>query len=131
MRWGMRQLGLAAIDDVKAEADLGLVWSAAGQAQALVEQAAHRGDASLGGRLETLMGQANTWESTRAAAVDSDWNIERDRLLVEFDSLRTAASVVLEEQHKTTQFKGALVGASITVVGAGVLVWMLRGRKKR
>ena len=132
MRWSLQQLGL--IDPAKAEADLGIVWSAQGAAQALVLQAQDRDAASAKGlveRLENATAQANYWESTRSEAADEGWDSAREALLVAFDQLRVDAAVLLEEQHKKTQFRGALMGASIVFVGAAGLFWALRKRKKR
>ena len=126
--------GLGAIEAAKAEADMGLVWSVQGQAQALVLQAKDRDAASAEGliqRLEALTLSVNGWEATRTAATDAEWDLGRDQLVVEFEQLRVDAAVTLEEQHKKTQFRGALMGASIVAVGAAGLFWALRKRKKR
>lgn len=134
MRWGMQFYGLGAIDDVKAEADLGAVFAAQGQAQVLVLQVQDRSSADakrLVARLEALTAEANVLAATRADSDEATWNAGVDVLLLEFDQLRVDAAVVLEEQHKKTQFRGALVGASIVAVGAAGLFWALRKRKKR
>jgi hypothetical protein len=130
----MQFYGLGAIDDVKAEADLGAVFAAQGQAQVLVLQVQDRSSADakrLVARLEALTAEANVLAATRADSDEATWNAGVDVLLLEFDQLRVDAAVVLEEQHKKTQFRGALVGASIVAVGAAGLFWALRKRKKR
>jgi hypothetical protein len=135
MKWNVQQFAaLGAIEAVKAEADMGFVWAVQGQAQALVLQAQDRDPASTKGllqRLETLTSQVNAWEATRPTAADAEWDSDRDRLAVEFEQLRVDAAVALEEQHKKTQFRGAIIGASIVAVGAAGLFWALRKRKKR
>ncbi len=135
MKWGMQWQGFGAIEEVKAEADLGLIWASHAQAQALIQQVADRSQAdakALVERLEVLTGQANAWAAQRSSNIsDVDWDLERDRLLVEFDQLQVDAAVTLDEQHKKTQFRGALIGAAVVAVGAGGLIWALRKRKKR
>lgn len=132
MRWKMAQFALGAIDNVKAEADMGLVWNSQGQAQALVEQAALQSAVpELEERLQRLTAQIGAWEATRTTAENSDWDVERDRLVTELDRLRVNAASQLQDQHKKTQFWGVLIGASVVAVGSVGLFWVLRKRKKR
>jgi hypothetical protein len=137
MKWNVQQFtGLGVIAPAKAEADAQFVWAALGEAQALVLQAQDRNPASATGliqRLEALMVQANAWDSTRAMeeTTDAEWDAGLIQLVAKAEQLRVDAAVVLEEQHKKTQFRGALIGASIVAVGAAGLFWALRKRKKR
>ena len=126
--------GLGVIDDVKAEADLGAVFGDLGRAQVLVLQVNARdpeGAKGLMGRIAALTAEANALAASRAEADDAVWDGEVARLLLASDQVRHEADVALEEQHKKTQFRGALVGASIVAVGAAGLFWVLRKRKKR